>query len=119
MKRPTYWKKLNRPDCGWVEKNPGSLTRAQIKRRVLTVAALPTNTPLGPSTPDATPVSGGLRVGVGDQIYPLAQDCMTKDDRFAGDGLRINRLNILANGKTLGTFVDTIVCCYQHQIKLK
>jgi len=111
------WLRLTAPDCGWVSKNPGSLTRAQVKQRVLAVAALPTNTPLSPLTPDDTPITGGLRVGSGDQIYPLAQDCMTKDARFAADGLRINRLYVLDNGKTLGTFVDCILCSYKHQIK--
>jgi hypothetical protein len=115
-KKPV-WVKLTAPDCGWVAKNPGSLTRAQIKKRVLVVAALPTGTPLSPSTPDDTPVTGGLRVGVGDQIYPLAQDCMTKDAGFAADGLRINRLYVLDNGKTLGAFVNCVFCSYQHQIK--
>src|SRR5712671_2843050 len=91
-KKPV-WLKVNAPDCGWITKNPGALTKPQIKRIVLTVAA-DGGPPLSPSTPDDTPVTGGLRVGNGDQIWPLAQDCM-RNDRFQSDGLRIKRFNVI------------------------
>jgi hypothetical protein len=115
MKKP-IWIRSQPPDCGWVEDNSGAPTRTQIKQLVLKVAALPISTPLPASTPDDTPVIGGLRNGPADQIWTLAKDCM-KYGRFKKDGLRIVQSYIDAKGKTLGTFVDCIQCSYKHLIK--
>jgi hypothetical protein len=107
--------KQPRLSCGSVAKNVGTPPQQKtIKHLVLEAAAQPVGKPLPDNTPDDTKIST-LRPGDNDSITTLTGLCMNlPGSQFQSDGLWMNRLYALTNGKTLGTFVSCIQCCYSH-----